>query len=200
MNFITSAANLCAPLPKCAAIAAVSIAFGTPSKAQESGVAQLVLDTFAERCADILSNPEAAVAAAVHSDTAGGAVTGDGTLLRYEELPKLTEYTTGFLYATRTRLPSGTESSCGMSITFLPAGDGTIPFPELLDLVGTRAASILGAPATLRGGETTEDGELGHMFLWSTGDSPGDPMLYLTQYPKPPKIVQLGITVPAPTN
>lgn len=163
-------------------------------------MAQLGLDTFVERCTAILSDPEAAVAAADDSETAEGTMTGDGALLRYSEQLKLTEYTTGFLYATRTRLPAGTESSCGVSLTFLPAADGTIPFPELLDLVGAKAASILGAPATLRGGKTLEDGKLGHMFLWSTGDSPDDPMLYLTEYPSPHKIVQLGITLPSSTN
>lgn len=200
MKYSTRAAQFGAQILSGAAIAAASTALLTPAAAQEPGVAQLGLDTFVERCTAILSDPEAAVAAAVGSETVEGTVTGDGVLLRYSEQLKLTEYTTGFLYTTRTRLPEGTESSCGVSITFLPAADGTVPFPELLDLVEARAASILGAPATLRGGETLEDGKLGHMFLWSTGDSPNDPMLYLTQYPTHPKIVQLGITLPSSTN
>ncbi|TAG27774.1 MAG: hypothetical protein EAZ40_03945, partial [Rhodobacterales bacterium] len=97
MKYSTPAAQFGAQILKGAAIAASSTALLTPATAQESGVAQLGLDTFVERCTAILSDPEAAVAAADGSETAEGTVTGDGVLLRYSEQLKLTEYTTGFL-------------------------------------------------------------------------------------------------------
>ncbi|MDP3261861.1 MAG: hypothetical protein U1E06_24095 [Tabrizicola sp.] len=200
MKFFALAAQFGALIVSGTAIAAFSGAFVTPTSAQESGIAQVVFDTFVERCTAVLSDPDAAVAAAEVSETAEGAVTGDKALLRYSELLKLSEFTTGFLTAMRTRLPEGTESNCGVSITFLPAADGTVPFPELLDLAGAKAETILGAPATRSGGETREDGEIGHMILWSTGGGPNGPILSLIQYPKKPKIVYLGIVIPSSTN
>lgn len=200
MKFFTPAAQFGALIVSGVTIAALSFALVTPTSAEESGIAGVVLDTFVDRCTAFLSDPEAAVAAADASESAEGAVTGDKALLRYSELLKLSEFTRGFLTAMRTRLPEGTESNCGVSITFLPAADGTVPFPELLDLVEEKAESILGAPATRRGGETVEDGEIGHMILWSTGGGPNGAILSLIQYPKKPKIVYLGIVIPSPSN
>jgi hypothetical protein len=178
------------------AIITALVAIAAPAQAQDALTAEAALQTFTDRCAAIAADPEAAIAAGLAGDgSASGAVTTDKAILQYQEASVLPGTDFASLFFVRHILPGGSTSYCGLTINLTEPAT-PIAYPELADLVGAAAEGLLGRPATRYGSDIFQQGEIGRMHLWATGDTPGEPSISILQTSR---LVQLSIqltTVP----
>jgi hypothetical protein len=177
-------------------LTAAIMALATPAAAQDLVTADALLTTFTERCAAIAADPEAAIAAAIRDDLGSGAVTTDKALLQLTTVIELPGTSYASLFFNRVILPADRGETCSLTASFTEPGDPVI-LPDLVDVIETQMADLLGGPTTRHGSDIFADGALARSYIWSTGDSVGDPSLFVTQTPS---YVLMAVNRRATTN
>ncbi|MGL5009607.1 MAG: hypothetical protein ACRC6I_06960 [Paracoccaceae bacterium] len=154
--------------PQIAALCFAMLA--SPVAAQTLPDSTTLFDQFTTRCAAIMADPEAALTAAVGSDTGSGAVTSDKALLSYQEAMPMPDGINAILFYSRVQTALGREEACNLTMTDLAGGDQALNLTDMPDIVATRAEALLGGPVTRVGGPFMQQGEIGQIYLYSAGD------------------------------
>ena len=160
-------------------IALLALTQPAQAQAQDALTADSLLQTFTDRCATIAADPEAALAANADGERSG-AMTTDKALLQLTNAFELPGTSVATLFYTRVILPADKGDTCSLTVSFDEPGN-PVALPEMVDLLETRSADLLGAPVTRHGSDIFADGELARFYIWSTGDSVNDPSLLVTQ-------------------
>ena len=148
-------------------VLSLAVVLATPLVAQEN--ADAAIDMLVERCDTIADDPQGMIDAAFDDTMSEAARTPDGAMTEYSGGVDTANGIPVSYFASRLDLDGGLVVSCTVTAF---VSDGTPPYPDIEQVLDTRAEAMLGAPVTPFGGPVLQSGQAALLRQWTTGTFP----------------------------